>query len=72
MTKGERIKARRRSLHLKQIDLALLMGISKQRLYKYENDIVKNIPTAIIEKLSHCLKCTPAYLMGWEEYKELK
>ena len=27
------------------------MGISKQRLYKYENDIVKNIPTAIIEKL---------------------
>lgn len=67
MTKGARIKKTREKLGIAQSDLAKRMGISKQSLYKYENDIVTNIPSDIIEALSVLLDVSPAYLMGWEE-----
>jgi len=65
-TKGQRIKSKRESLNISQTDLAKLIGVSKQTLYKYENDIITNIPSNIIERLSEHLECTPAYLMGWD------
>ena len=67
MTKGQRIRNKRESLQISQTDLAKKVGISKQTLYKYENDIVTNIPSDIIEKLSECLDCSPEYIMGWEK-----
>ena len=67
MTKGERIKQRRELLNISQTDLAKSVGISKQTLYKYENDIITNIPSDVIEKLSAKLNCEPSYIMGWEE-----
>ena len=66
MTRGQRIKQLRESLNMSQTDLAKSVGISKQTLYKYENDIVTNIPSNIIEKLSKKLGCSPAYIMGWD------
>lgn len=66
MTKGERIKSKRELLGISQTDLAEQIGVSKQTLYKYENDIVTNIPSDVIEKLSAKLECTPSYIMGWE------
>lgn len=66
MTKGQRIKARREELGIAQTDLAEKIKISKQTLYKYENDIVTNIPSDKVEELASALECTPAYLMGWE------
>jgi transcriptional regulator with XRE-family HTH domain len=66
MTKGERIRAKREELGISQTDLANSVGISKQTLYKYENDIVTNIPSDIIEKLANKLNCSPAYIMGWD------
>lgn len=66
MTKGQRIKRKRISLEFSQTELADLVGISKQTLYKYENDIITNIPSDIVEKLSYYLQCSPAYIMGWE------
>ena len=66
MTKGQRIKRKRISLDYSQTDLADLAGISKQTLYKYENDIITNIPSDIVEKLSYYLQCSPVYIMGWE------
>ncbi len=67
MTKGERIKRRREELTLTQTQLAEAIGSTKQNLYKYENDIISNIPSDKVEALAHALKTTPAYLMGWEE-----
>ncbi len=67
MTKGQRIKQRREELNLKQIELAEKVHISKQTLYKYENDIVTNIPSDRLEKIAAALETTPDYLMGWTE-----
>ena len=67
MTKGERIKRKREELNISQTDLANQIGVSKQTLYKYENDIVTNIPSDVIEKLAKKLECEPAYIMGWED-----
>ena len=66
MTKGQRIKDKRESMQLSQTELAAKVGISKQTLYKYEHDIVTNIPSDTVEKLSFYLECSPAYIMGWE------
>lgn len=66
MTKGHRIKHRRELLQLSQTELANKVGISKQTLYKYENDIITNIPSDIIEQLAFHLECSPAYIMGWD------
>lgn len=67
MTKGQRIKQLRESLNLSQIELAHKVGIIKQTLYKYENEIVTNIPSDVIERLSDALGCSPAYIMGWNQ-----
>ena len=70
MTKGQRIKQRRELLNISQTDLANQIGVSKQTLYKYENDIITNIPSDVIEKLSAKLECDPAYIMGWGKPEE--
>lgn len=66
MTKGQRIKQRREELNLKQIELAEKVHISKQTLYKYENDIITNIPSNKLEEIASALETTPDYLMGWK------
>lgn len=67
MTKGMRIKQLRESLGISQTDLAKNVGVSKQTLYKYENDIITNIPSDVIERISDKLGCSPAYIMGWSD-----
>lgn len=65
MTKGERIRDRRKALKLTQTDLAKALGTTKQNIYKYEMGIVSNIPSDKIEALSRVLQVSPGYLMGW-------
>ena len=48
MTKGQRIRTKRESLNMSATDLAKRVDISKQTLYKYENDIITNIPSDVI------------------------
>lgn len=67
MTKGERIKQRREQLGISQTELAECIGTSKQNLYKYENDIITNIPSDRVEALAKKLNTSPAYIMGWNE-----
>ena len=67
MTKGQRIRNRRAELSLSQTELANSIGVSKQTLYKYENDIVTNIPSDNIEKLSKALSVSPAWIMGFAD-----
>ena len=66
MTIGDRIKQQRESLHISQTELAQKTNSSKQSIYKYENNIVTNIPSNKIELISNVLHCSPAYLMGWD------
>lgn len=70
MTIGERIKARRESLGMSQVALADSVNEIKQTIYKYENNIVTNIPISKISLIAKQLNVTPAYLMGWETSSE--
>lgn len=71
MTKGQRIKLKREELNIKQTELAEKVHISKQTLYKYENDIITNIPSNKLEEIAAALDTTPDYLMGWADVKIL-
>ena len=67
MTRGEKIKMIRERPGLSQTALADKINVSKQTMYKYENNIVTNIPTDKIEAIALVCHCTPEYLMGWED-----
>lgn len=67
MTIGERIKQLRQQQGVSQVKLAETVHISKQTLYKYENNIVTNIPSDKIEYIAKALQTTPSFLMGWED-----
>lgn len=67
MTVGERIKELRINLGLSQVDFADKINVSKQTLYKYENNIITNIPSDKIEAAARLGNVSPAYLMGWSK-----
>ena len=49
-------------------DLAKRAGVARATICRYEKGIIMNIPSDRIEKIAMALKCSPAYLMGWDEY----
>lgn len=67
MTVGDRIRKQREFLELSQTELAERVNISKQTLYKYEKNIITNIPSDKIEEISKVLNVSEAYLMGWDD-----
>lgn len=72
MTVGDRIKEIRKKLGMSQVDFADKINVSKQTLYKYENNIITNIPSDKIEAVSKIGNVSPSYLMGWDEPLEQK
>ncbi len=66
MTVGERIRSEREYLGISQTDLAKRVGVSKQTLYKYETNVITNIPSNIIENIATVLNISPCILMGWD------
>lgn len=66
MERGLRLKHLREMKLLSQTDASRYLGVSKQTLYKYENDIITNIPSDVIERMAALYETTPAYIMGWE------
>ena len=67
VTVGDRIRQVRQEQDVTQQELADYIGVSKQAVYKYENNILTNIPTDKVDAIAKRLKVSPAYLMGWEE-----
>ena len=65
MTVGDRIRQVRQEQDVTQQELADYIGVSKQAVYKYENNIITNIPSDKIEAAAHLGNVSPAYLMGW-------
>ena len=62
---GDRIKTLREQMGYGLTEFADMVGVKKQTLYKYEKNIVTNIPLSTIERIAHNLSITPAELVGW-------
>lgn len=67
MSIGQRIKQKRLEKNITQEQLAKMLHTTKQTIYKYENEIVNNIPSLRLEQIAVALGVTPSYLMGWED-----
>lgn len=65
MTVGDRIKEIRERSGMSQVDFAAKINVSKQTLYKYENNIITNIPSDKIEAAAQICNISPSYIMGW-------
>lgn len=65
MTIGERIRSIRKSKGINQTELAKAAETTKQTLYKYEHNIITNIPSDKIEAIARHLDVSPAVIMGW-------
>lgn len=70
MSVGQRIKAARERKQLTLEEVAKRCKTTKQTIFKYENEIVTNIPYDKLELLVAALDVSPAYLFGWGEKKE--
>ena len=65
MTIGQRIKQLREKANLTQEAVAKRIGVATQTIFKYEKEIVTNIPLENVEKLAEVFGVSPASLMGW-------
>lgn len=71
MTIGDRIKKQRELLGISQVELSEKIKVSKQTLYKYENNVITNIPSDKIELIGKVLEVSPSFLMGWENEEKV-
>ena len=69
---GARLKKLREVSRLSLDYAAKSVGISKQTLFKYENDKITNIPSDKIKDLARLYQTSPAYIMGWEDDPSVK
>lgn len=69
---GKKLKTLRENKKLTLDEVAQKVGTTRQTLFKYENGIVTNIPSNKIEDLAGFYGVSPAYLMGWEEDKQIQ
>ena len=67
MTIGYQIKTARERKNMTLDEVARLCNTTKQTIFKYENNIVTNIPYDKIVLLSKALDVSPSYLFGWDE-----
>jgi len=68
---NEIIKKRRDELNLTLEDVAQALGVAKSTVSRYETKDIHNMGIDKIEMLAKVLKCTPGYLMGWEEMRQI-
>lgn len=67
MSLGTRLRSAREQRGLTLEEVARRCGTTKQTIFKYENEIVTNIPYDKLELLSKALDISPAFLFGWNE-----
>ena len=71
MSIGTKIRELREARGMSLEDVARLCGTSRQAIYKYENEIVTNIPYDRIVLLAKALNTTPSQLFDWKEDKKI-
>ena len=67
MTIAQRIREARERKDMTLDEVAKRCNTTKQTIFKYENEIVTNIPYDKIVLLSKALDVSPSYLFGWDE-----
>lgn len=67
MTIGERIKRRREELGISVDELALVLGVNRATVYRYESNEIAKFPVDILESVAKALRTTPVRLMCWED-----
>jgi len=65
MTTGERIKLRRKELGISADELAVLIGVSRSTMFRYEKGDIEKLPGDALVPIANALSTTPQYLMGW-------
>lgn len=71
MSIGKKIRELREARGMSLEDVAKLCGTTRQAIYKYENEIVTNIPYDRIILLAKALNTTPSDLFDWKEDKKI-
>lgn len=61
-TMGQRIRARRKEMNFSQEELAAMLYIKKETIYKYEKDL-RDMPSSVLAEMSKILKVSPEYLL---------
>lgn len=67
MTKGEKLYNARIDRNFTRAEVSQATGISDKLLFKYEKDIITNIPLDNLEKLCSFYRINPTYIVGWED-----
>lgn len=67
MSIGSQLRSAREARGMTLEEVAKLCGTTRQTIYKYENEIVTNIPYDRINQLAIALQVTPSYLFEWAE-----
>lgn len=65
----EKIKNRRKELGLTADYVAGELGVSRSTVYRYESSEIEKFPINSLIPLCKVLKCSPGYLMGWDDTK---
>ena len=69
---GDNIRQLREAKGLGQSEFAELLGIKRQTLFKYEKNIVTNIPLSRIERMATLLGVEPGALTGWSDKRQAR
>ena len=70
MTIGQRIRTAREQKDMTLDEVARKCKTTKQTIFKYENEIVTNIPYDRVVLLSEALDVSIEYLFGWDKKKD--
>ena len=67
MSIGKRIKKLREQKEMTLDDVAKRCKTTRQTIFKYENEVVTNIPYDKIELLARAFDVSPSFLFGWDD-----
>lgn len=71
MSIGKKIRELREAKNMSLEDVAKLCGTTRQTIYKYENEIVTNVPYDRIILLAQAFNTSPSQLFDFEENKKI-
>lgn len=64
--KGKNLKELREKYGYTQEEVAKKLKVSKQTIFKYETDVITNIPSDKLEVLAEMYHTTPPQILGWD------
>lgn len=68
----DRIKERRLALGMTLLDVANALGVKEATVQRYESGEIKNPKHQTVAELARIFRCSPSYLMGWEDFSSVK